>query len=85
MGTEIPQVGTWRAHARRVNQCKYNRDKWLCRYDVFGTNLPNVRARTTGTKTNVAGPDRKVRGSVEVEWLALGLAPVGPRFTWMGI
>ncbi len=37
------------------------------------------------TKTNVAGPDWMVWGWVVVEWLAFGLAPVGPRFTWLDI
>jgi hypothetical protein len=33
--------------------------------------------------TNVAGSDRGVRCTVVVNGLALGLAPVGPRFVWM--
>ena len=37
------------------------------------------------TNTNIAVPDRRVRCTVVVDGLALGLAPVGPRFTWMGI
>jgi len=35
--------------------------------------------------TEVVGPDRRVRCMVVVDGLALGLAPVGPRFTWMDI
>ena len=75
---------------RRSRECRNRKIRnELDRISVFGTILPYVisqklvRSKTRNHEYECCGarPEGAVLGGVD--GLALGLAPVGPRFTWM--